>query len=172
MEQAVPPRHLDRQPATAPLPLVTESEPLVLLFDSHQAEGRGWTIILLSSQNLHGLFRADPETFHDERMKAGWVEGNYSSRQHRGGTALPGPGPIPWSCTPGTPPFPEGPAPFPCGPLGLRCAGGCARQWWPGWGWHYFLAGASPCLCGRCELHSEVGSGHPGTQSGNKEQER
>lgn len=77
---------------------------------------------------------------------------------------------VPWSCMPGTLPFPAGPALFPRGPLELQCAGGCARQWWPGWGWHCFLAGASPCLYGQCELHSEVGSGHPETRSRKEEE--
>lgn len=75
---------------------------------------------------------------------------------------------VPWSCMPGRLPFPEGPGLFPRGPLGLQCAGACARRWWPGWGWHCFPAGASPCLCGQCERHSEVGSGHPGTRREDK----
>lgn len=109
-----------------------------------------------------------------------------SSRQHRGtgGNAQPTPQArcsqlppenrrrkaVPWSCMPGMLPFPGGPGPSPHGPLGLQCAGGCAQRSWPGWDWRYFPAGASPCLCGQCELHSEVGSGHPGTQSETKEQ--
>lgn len=77
---------------------------------------------------------------------------------------------VPWSCMPGMLPCPEEPGPSPHGPPGLQCAGECARRWWPGWDWRYFLAEASPCLRDRCEPRSKAGSGHPGTQRENKEQ--
>lgn len=86
-EWAVPPGH--RPPPLSP---VTEAELLVLLFDGHRAEGWGWPVTLVSSQDPSGLFRADPETFHDERMKAGWVDEKrqFKATQGRDGPPLPG----------------------------------------------------------------------------------
>lgn len=71
---------------------MTEAEPLALFFDGQRAEGWGWPVILLSSQGPSGLFRADPETFHDERMKAGWVDEKrqFKATQGRDGPPLPG----------------------------------------------------------------------------------
>lgn len=62
-----------------PAPLVTESKPLVLLFDSQLVAGRAWATSLLTSQSLSGLARADSEPFHDKQTKAGGWKRNYSS---------------------------------------------------------------------------------------------